>query len=157
MVGGGADAGVLRPVAVRRLLALESRGELTAGHRRMVADTLAVSERTVRRWLVAARVDGRLERAERRRFTLTPKLARRLAFHRGSVAALHRELAGAMRQWPVGRCRLWRRCTGQLRGMCRRGCGRGCAVVRLPAGIMTCFLSGLPVTVMRCGRPTTSR
>ncbi|MDX3343749.1 DDE-type integrase/transposase/recombinase [Streptomyces sp. ME02-6979.5a] len=87
-----ADAEVLRPVAVRRLLALAERGELTAGHRRMVADTLGVSERTVRRWLAVARVDGRLERAERCRFTLTPLLARRLAFHRGSVAALHREL-----------------------------------------------------------------
>ncbi|WP_445057898.1 Mu transposase C-terminal domain-containing protein [Streptomyces griseus] len=77
---------------MRRLLALAERGELTAGHRRMVADTLGVSERTVRRWLAVARVDGRLERAERCRFTLTPLLARRLAFHRGSVAALHREL-----------------------------------------------------------------
>lgn len=92
MVGAAADAEALRPVAVRRLLALKSRGELTAGHRRMVADTLAVSERTVRRWLAAAREDGRLERAERRRFTVTSQLARRLAFHRGSVSALHREL-----------------------------------------------------------------
>ncbi|MEI7030794.1 Mu transposase C-terminal domain-containing protein [Streptomyces pratensis] len=58
----------------------------------MVADTLGVSERTVRRWLVAVREDGRLERAERRRFVFTSQLARRLAFHRGSVAALHREL-----------------------------------------------------------------
>ncbi|MGW3952052.1 hypothetical protein ACWEKM_14190 [Streptomyces sp. NPDC004752] len=55
----------------------------------MVADTLAVSERTVRRWLVAAREEGRLERAERRRFTLTPQLTRRLAFHRGNAVALH--------------------------------------------------------------------
>ncbi|MFJ3086807.1 transposase family protein [Streptomyces sp. NPDC086838] len=39
-----------------------------------------------------SRVDGRLERAERRRFQVTPELPRRLAFCRGSVAALHREL-----------------------------------------------------------------
>ncbi|GGZ30095.1 hypothetical protein GCM10010300_86110 [Streptomyces olivaceoviridis] len=91
-MGAAADAGVLRPVAVRQLLALESRGGLTAGHRRMAADTLGVSERTVRRWLAAAREGGRLERAERCRFTLTPQLGRRLAFHRGSVAGLHREL-----------------------------------------------------------------
>jgi putative transposase len=83
---------VLRPVAVRRLLALEVRGELTAGHRRMVADTLGVSERSVRRWLAVARDEGRLERAERRRFTVTPQMARRLAFHRGNAVALHREL-----------------------------------------------------------------
>ncbi|MFF5638427.1 Mu transposase C-terminal domain-containing protein [Streptomyces sp. NPDC012825] len=78
---------------MRRLLALAERGELTAGHRRMAAEALGVSERTVRRWLAVARVDGRVERAERRRFTFTPQLARRLAFHRGSVAGLHRELA----------------------------------------------------------------
>ncbi|MFE5729569.1 Mu transposase C-terminal domain-containing protein [Streptomyces sp. NPDC056528] len=77
---------------MRRLLALAERGELTVGHRRMVADTLEVSERTVRRWLAMARDEGRVERAERRRFTVTPQLARRLAFHRGNTVALHREL-----------------------------------------------------------------
>lgn len=92
-VGAVADALVLRPVAVRRLLALEDRGELTPGHRRMVAGTLGVSERTVRRWLAAARKEGRLEPAGRGRFTVTPEVARQLTFHRGNAAALHRELA----------------------------------------------------------------
>ncbi|MEU3910400.1 DDE-type integrase/transposase/recombinase [Streptomyces sp. NPDC029721] len=88
----GADAAVLRPVAVRRLLALESRGELTPAHRRMVAGTLGVSERTVRRWLAAAREEDRFGPVGRERFTVTPEVLKQLAFHRGNAAALHREV-----------------------------------------------------------------
>ncbi|MEV0415020.1 DDE-type integrase/transposase/recombinase [Streptomyces sp. NPDC050448] len=87
-----ADAGVLRAVAVRRLLVLEGRGELTPAHVRMVAGTLGVSERTVRRWLAAARAEGRFGPAERERFVVTPGVLKLLAFHRGNAAALHREL-----------------------------------------------------------------
>lgn len=90
--GGGLDAGVLRPVAVRRLLALESRDELTPGHVRMVVQALGVSERTVRRWLAAGRDQGRFGPAARERFTVTSDVLKRLAFHRGNAAALHREL-----------------------------------------------------------------
>lgn len=83
---------MLRPVAVRRLLALESRGELTPAHRRMVAQTLGTSERTVRRWLTAARAEDRFGPAVRERFVVTPGVLKLLAFHRGNAAALHREL-----------------------------------------------------------------
>lgn len=86
---------MLRPVAVRRLLVLESRGELTPAHRRMVAGTLGVSERTVRRWLTAARGEGRFGPAGRERFVLTPEVVKLLALHRGNAAALHRELVAA--------------------------------------------------------------
>lgn len=47
----------LRGPAVRRLLALRAGGQLTAGHVRVAADALAVSERTVWRWLAAAEND----------------------------------------------------------------------------------------------------
>lgn len=90
-----ADVGALRPVAVRRLLALEDRGELTPGHVRMVAGTLGVSERTVRRWLTAAREEDRFGPAVRERFTFTPDVLARLAFHRGNAASLHRDLVAA--------------------------------------------------------------
>lgn len=83
---------MLRPVAVRRLLVLEGRGELTPAHRRMVAGTLGVSERTVRRWLVAAREEDRFGPASRERFVVTADVLARLAFHRGNAAAVHREL-----------------------------------------------------------------
>ncbi|MFJ2629948.1 Mu transposase C-terminal domain-containing protein [Streptomyces sp. NPDC087532] len=80
---------------MRRLLVLEGRGELTPRHVRMVAQTLGVSERTVRRWLAAAREEGRFGPAGRERFTVTPEVLKQLAFHRGNAAALHRELVAA--------------------------------------------------------------
>ncbi|MFC9293933.1 hypothetical protein ACFTWH_09235 [Streptomyces sp. NPDC057011] len=86
---------MLRPVAVRRLLALEGRDELTPSHVRMVAGTLGVSERTVRRWLAAAREEDRFGPVGRERFTVMADVLARLAFHRGNAAALHREPAAA--------------------------------------------------------------
>lgn len=88
----------LRGVAVRRLLALRVRGELTAGHVRVAADALGVSERTVWRWLAAASRDERAAdepgaRAQTgTRFTITPEVRALLALWKGNVRAVHREL-----------------------------------------------------------------
>ncbi|MDX3772437.1 MULTISPECIES: helicase associated domain-containing protein [unclassified Streptomyces] len=45
-----------RAAAMPRLLDLDSRGELTAAHVRLVAQALGKSERTVWRWLAAVRI-----------------------------------------------------------------------------------------------------
>ncbi|MFG1663827.1 Mu transposase C-terminal domain-containing protein [Streptomyces sp. Y7] len=83
---------------MRRLLALRVRGELTAGHVRVAADALGVSERTVWRWLAAASRDERAAdepgaRAQTgTRFTITPEVRALLALWKGNVRAVHREL-----------------------------------------------------------------
>ncbi len=110
--GGGLPAAsrmALRGPAVRRLLALRAGKGLTAGHVRVAADALGVSERTVRRWLAAA---GRDEAAAdepgaraqtSRRFTITPEVRGLLALWKGNVRAVHRELVlRAARESPPG-------------------------------------------------------
>ncbi|WP_406500778.1 Mu transposase C-terminal domain-containing protein [Streptomyces sp. NBC_00846] len=83
---------------MRRLLALRAGGKLTAGHVRVAADALGVSERTVWRWLAAAESDeaaaaspGAPPRAGAR-FTITPEVRGLLALWKGNVRAVHREL-----------------------------------------------------------------
>ena len=88
----------LRGPAVRRLLALRAGKELTAGHVRVAADALGVSERTVWRWLAAAQGDetaaaypgARPQTGTR--FTITPEVRGLLALWKGNVRAVHREL-----------------------------------------------------------------
>ncbi|MFE4873908.1 Mu transposase C-terminal domain-containing protein [Streptomyces sp. NPDC056682] len=75
-----------------RLLDLDGRGELTAAHVRLVAQALGKSERTVWRWLAAARRDGRLARMETSHFTVTADIRRLLAFWGGDVSRVHAEL-----------------------------------------------------------------
>jgi putative transposase len=83
---------------VRRLLALRAGKGLTAGHVRVAAGALGVSERTVWRWLAAA---GRDEAAADEpgaraqtgtRFTVTPEVRGLLALWKGNVRAVNREL-----------------------------------------------------------------
>ncbi|MBH1935814.1 DDE-type integrase/transposase/recombinase [Streptomyces sp. AV19] len=108
--GGGLPAAsrtALRGPAVRRLLALRAGKKLTAGHVRVAADALGVSERTVWRWLAAAQSDeiaaaspGARSRADAR-FTITPEVRGLLALWKGNVRAVHRELVvRAARQSP---------------------------------------------------------
>ncbi|MEC3998881.1 transposase family protein [Actinacidiphila sp. DG2A-62] len=88
---------------------MRTAGGLTAGHVRVAADALGVTERTVWRWLAAA---GRDEAAAARpgararedtRFTVTPEVRCLLALWKGNVRAVHRELvARAARQSPPG-------------------------------------------------------
>ncbi|WP_223733434.1 Mu transposase C-terminal domain-containing protein, partial [Streptomyces purpurogeneiscleroticus] len=108
--GGGLPAAsrtALRGPAVRRLLALRAGKLLTAGHVRVAAEALGVSERTVWRWLAAAHSDetaaaypGARSRADAR-FTITPEVRGLLALWKGNVRAVHRELVlRAARQSP---------------------------------------------------------
>ncbi|MFF8961051.1 Mu transposase C-terminal domain-containing protein [Streptomyces sp. NPDC014894] len=83
---------------MRRLLALRTGGKLTAGHVRVAADALGVSERTVWRWLSAAEQDetatsypGARSRVDAR-FTITSEVRGLLALWKGNVRAVHREL-----------------------------------------------------------------
>ncbi|MYW01229.1 helix-turn-helix domain-containing protein [Streptomyces sp. SID3343] len=46
----------MRPLAVRRLPALAEAGGVTRAHVAVAADAVGVSERTVWRWLAAARL-----------------------------------------------------------------------------------------------------
>lgn len=94
-VGHDQDHSLPREAAVRRLVALELAGQLTTSHVVLAAEGLAVSERTVWRWIAAARASGELEPRHRGRFVVTDPVRERLAFWRGNVAALHRELVEA--------------------------------------------------------------
>lgn len=86
---------MLREAAVRRLLELDAAGQLTAGHVRLAASSVGVSERTVWRWLDRGRSTGAAGPPVRARFVVDDALRRRLAYWRGNVAAVHRELVAA--------------------------------------------------------------
>lgn len=94
-----ASLAALRGPAVRRLLQLREDGALKSDQVRLVAAALAVSERTVWRWLAEARSDPRAAAAPgtrdkvATRFTVTPEVRRLLALWKGNVAAVQRELA----------------------------------------------------------------
>lgn len=85
-------AAFTRGRAVERLRVLDARGELTSGHVRLISSALRVSERTVWRWLQAARTGGLAGSVPRDRFTVTPRMRELLAVWGGNVAAAHREL-----------------------------------------------------------------
>jgi putative transposase len=92
---------VARVAAVQRLPELESRGELTSGHVRLVAQALGKSERTVWRWLAAARTQGRLGRVPAERFTVSTELRQLLALWGGNASRVHAELLERARQDPA--------------------------------------------------------
>lgn len=85
----------LRTIATRRMAALANAGQLTSAHQALYAETLGVSERTIRRWLHDALTEQRHGPRPRSAFTFTPDLRVRLTYHRGDTAALYRELAAA--------------------------------------------------------------
>ncbi|WP_234321874.1 transposase family protein [Streptomyces xanthophaeus] len=96
-VPGGEDMsrwwlGAGREGAVARLLALDSRGELTTDHARLVAGALGVSLRTVWSWVSVARREGRLSARTPARAGVSADVRARLAVWGGNVAAVHREL-----------------------------------------------------------------
>ncbi len=89
--------GVPRDAAVRRLLVLRGEGRLTAAEAQLAAAGLGVSLRTVWRWLEQAQESdqpGWLEPV-RERFEVGDELRERLAYWRGNIAAVHRELVAA--------------------------------------------------------------
>ncbi|MFJ2568200.1 hypothetical protein ACIO02_35655 [Streptomyces sp. NPDC087568] len=81
-----------RAAAMPRLLDLDSRGELSAAHVRLMAKALGKSERTVWRWLAAARKDHRLARVEAPHFTVTTEVRRLLTLWGGNASRVHAEL-----------------------------------------------------------------
>jgi len=89
--GGGQRA--LRDAAVRRLVEISDERPLTRSDVRLAAQGLGVSERSVWRWVAQAK--GRVQPVGRSRFTVDAALRQRLAFWRGNVAAVHRELVQA--------------------------------------------------------------
>lgn len=86
------------------LLALRRDQKLTTRHVRLTAASLEVTERTVWRWLAVAEsaaAEPGARAQSKDRFTVTPEVRRLLAFWKGNVAAVHRELtARAARQSP---------------------------------------------------------
>ncbi|WP_443065923.1 transposase [Streptomyces sp. NBC_00503] len=83
---------VVREAAVARLMSLDSRGELTSAHVRLVASVSGVSERTVWSWLSVGRSEGRMGPKPRSRLTVTQEIRQQLAVWGGNVSAVHREL-----------------------------------------------------------------
>ena len=69
---------------------LSEAGPLSRDGVRLAARGLGVSERSVWRWV--AQATDRVQPAQRSRFTVDDALRQRLAFWRGDVAAVHREL-----------------------------------------------------------------
>jgi tetratricopeptide (TPR) repeat protein len=90
-IDGGQRA--MRDAAVRRLVELSKAGPLSRAQVSLVAQTVGVSDRTVWRWV--AQASSQPPPAVRPRFALDGKLRERLAFWRGNVSALHRELSDA--------------------------------------------------------------
>jgi len=82
-----------RDATVRRLVTLSKAGPLSRAQVALVALDFGVSERTVWRWV--AQESRKAEPVPRPQFTLDEGLRERLAFWRGNVSALHRELLDA--------------------------------------------------------------
>ena len=80
---------------MRRLLELAAAGQLTSAHVRLAAASVGAAERTVWRWLDRARSTGMVAGKPRDRLVVDDELRRRLAYWRGNVSALHREMVAA--------------------------------------------------------------
>ncbi|MEU3342780.1 ATP-binding protein [Streptomyces sp. NPDC006668] len=88
----GLASSVSRPVLVGRLLELDAAGGVTSAHVRAGARLAGVHPRTVRRWVEAARSEGRVERRRRARFELSEQAWEVLAQAGGTVSVLYRHL-----------------------------------------------------------------
>lgn len=84
-----------REAAVRRLMVLDAEDQLRSEHVLLAAEGLGVSARTVWRWLERARATGDVDQPLRGHFEVTDQVRQRLAFWRGNIAAVHRELLEA--------------------------------------------------------------
>src|SRR6266849_1122812 len=139
--------------AARRLLELDAAGQLTAGHVRLAASSVGLSERTMWRWLGRGRLTGEVTPPGRARFAVDEALRRRLAYWRGNVAALHRELvAAAAAGGPPapGFATLHRAVARDLSAGERAGLRKGEHAARA----LTCSCGGRSRTAMRRGKPT---
>lgn len=88
----------LRPLVVQRLLAVAEAGGVSRAHVAVAAEAVGVSERTVWRWLAAARRSDRVDPPGRRRFTPDDALWSCLSDLGGNVRALHRWMCDRARQ-----------------------------------------------------------
>ncbi len=144
----------LRDAAVRRLVELAAAGPLPAAQVALVAQGLGVSERTVWRWVAAATGSAT---PTRKRFVVTAEVRQRLAFWRGNVVAVHRELvdaAAAGGPEAPSLATLYRAVDRQLSPGDRAGLRKGEQAARAR---MTCSCSGRRRTATRRGSPITSR
>ncbi|GCD48444.1 hypothetical protein [Streptomyces paromomycinus] len=83
---------MLTTPAIRHLMTLDARGELTTAHVRLVAQTLDLHIRTVWKRLADAKANGTAERPGRTRFEITEDLRVQLAYHRGNIKSLYEAL-----------------------------------------------------------------
>jgi len=86
---------VPREAAVRRLMELDAGGLLTGQDVQLAAAGLGVSPRTMWRWIGQSRRTGNPSQGPRDRFVVTDELRERVAYWRGNVSAVHRELVAA--------------------------------------------------------------
>ena len=89
---GNAASDPAHGATTRRLLDLQAQGLLSTQDVHLAAEGLGVSERTVWRWLRQGQDGQDLTHRSRVRFEVTDELRARLAFWRGNLAAVHREL-----------------------------------------------------------------
>lgn len=146
-----------RAAAMPRLLDLDGRGELTAAHVRLVAQALGKSERTVWRWLAAAREDQRFARVEAPHFTVTAEVRQLLALWGGNASRVHAELLERAAKDPdtpaVPSLSTLHRA---IRRDLSRGERAGLKSGEPPAVRTTCSGSVRRRTATPCGRATTS-
>ena len=83
-----------RAAAAARLIALRATGALSTAHVRLVADGLAVSERTVWRWLGTPGTEP--ARTGPQRYALSPADREAFAYFRGNIAAVTRARAAVV-------------------------------------------------------------
>ncbi|MGY3206318.1 transposase [Streptomyces sp. TE5632] len=82
----------LLAAAVRSLMELRQRGDMTSADVKTVARTVGVHERTVWRRLEKAQDLGTADLTERPRFTITDEIRVKLAYHHGNIKAVHQEM-----------------------------------------------------------------
>ncbi|QLH19378.1 Mu transposase C-terminal domain-containing protein [Streptomyces sp. Rer75] len=82
----------LLAAAVRSLMELRQRSDMTSADVKTVARTLGVHERTVWRRLEKAQALGTADLPERPRFTITEEIRIKLAYHHGNIKAVHLEM-----------------------------------------------------------------
>jgi len=125
------DLARIRAAAMRHLAVLDARGEVDTRHVRLVAELTEASERTVWRWLKAARA-GAIPYADspartRKRYQIDEAARVTLAYWRGNAAAAWREICTETPQdsRPPSRATFYRAIGRDLTGGQRAGLREG--------------------------------
>jgi len=119
----------VRASVVAALLAIRRTQALPTWRVRAAAADLAVSVRTVWRWLEQAEGEGRMVRKVRVQFVVEQEDLVELADHRGNVEAVYRARVATSPDWV--------RCGGHMLGRCPRAGRRGSWPVNGPDGTTT--------------------